>query len=170
MACSLKARTFRRSIDWQRVGRNCGREKEDSRTNPRFLFSCQHAAPSKGAITILSGLICEHFTRTLLLDGGLPANWCTYHQPRRSFEGILARYQVPPMRISFILMHTCAFNYTSRYLQYSRKYLYITLKLVLFSFLFSLEIPIGCVPINTNRLNYYCCFLVNYVTRRIVAP
>lgn len=35
----LKAGTFRRSIDWQRVGRNC---RQARTSHPRFLFSRQH--------------------------------------------------------------------------------------------------------------------------------
>lgn len=65
----LKAGTFRRSIDWQRVGRNCRRARTPA-PSLSFLSPASTNTPllSKAAITILSGLICEHFTRTPLLE------------------------------------------------------------------------------------------------------
>jgi len=55
--------------DWQRVGKNC-----QLRTYGRFFFFFPllrtfERTSTLDAITILSSLICEHFTRTLLLHG-----------------------------------------------------------------------------------------------------
>lgn len=100
----LKAVSFLRNIDWQRVGRNCRRARTSRPPLSSFLSlrHARHGPLSKGAITILSGLICEHFTRTLFLGRGLPANGCTYHQPRRSFEGFSLGYQVPRTHTPYI--------------------------------------------------------------------
>lgn len=56
--------------DWRHVGKNCQR----IRTYGRFFFSFPfprtfERTSTLDAITILSSLICEHFTRTLLLHG-----------------------------------------------------------------------------------------------------
>lgn len=68
----FEGRNFVGDGDWRRVGKNCQRVK----TYGRFFFSfpvrCRRTferTSTLDAITILSSLICEHFTRTLLLHG-----------------------------------------------------------------------------------------------------